>query len=91
MSNQSDITEKTRLPLAWAIAIAVSLCGVVGDISVSTYRLGQAENMINEFKSDRRDHESSDRQQELRIQRTEDGLKVINDTLVRIEKKLDKI
>lgn len=85
----SSFDDKTKIPLAWAAAIIISLAGAIGNGAVAHYRLESLEKQWEEYKGDRKEHEAGDKDKDLRLQRVEDRLTNNSETVSRIETKLD--
>ena len=86
-----DINSKTSIPLAWAAAILMSIAGVISSGAVAHYRLGSLEKSWEEYRADRKDHEESDKIQELRLQRLEDHVINVDKMLTNIDDKLEQV
>jgi len=85
------ISEKTRIPLGWAMTIMTTLSGVIGTGAVSHYRLNALEKSWDSYQHAAEMKSDTDRAQELKIQKLEITLQGIDTALNRIDARLERM
>ena len=87
----SEISEKTRIPLVWAVTIMMSLSGVISTSAVAHFRLKALEKSWEEYKAGEASKNFTDQAQELKIQKLDITLEGIRTSLNRIDARLERI
>lgn len=77
----SELSDKTKIPLAWAAGIIVSLCSVVATAAVDQYRVGDLEKRFSNSERDKEKHDDEDMKRDIAMVQVVDRLKSIDDTL----------
>lgn len=85
------ISEKTKIPLGWAMTIVTTLSGVIGTGAVSHYRLNMLERSWEDYQHAAELKSDTDRAQELKIQKLEITLQGIDTALNRIDARLERM
>jgi hypothetical protein len=80
----SDLNDKTKIPIAWAATIILSVIGMAFNAGVAHYRLGTVEGKVVEI-------EKASVTRELKIQKLEITLSNIEKTVESIDRKLDRM
>lgn len=78
------------MPWPWAAAVLLSLAGGSGTYFVHAYRLGQVEDAVREMRADRREWAKADADLRERLVRVEENTQAMRESLMRIERKLDR-
>ncbi len=87
----ATLDDKTKIPLIWAVTIVVSLASIIGEGFVGHYRIGVAEDHIKDILADAKAKETNDQVRELRLQRLEDGIVSIKETLKSIDENVERM
>ena len=65
----SDISEKTKIPVAWAASIIMALLGVVFNAGIGYAKFNALENEFEKVRIEKVESDRSKQEQELKIQR----------------------
>lgn len=88
---ESEISEKTKLPLGWALTILGTISSVVGTGAIAHNRLERLEQDWLEYKQASESKNHVDQMQEMKIQRLEITLQGIDSLLNRIDARLERM
>lgn len=87
----SDINQKTRIPLGWAVTIIVTVISVAFNAGIAHFRLQNLQKQWQEYKVSRVDSQRGFREQQLKLQRLDLTLDNISKRLESIDRKLDRM
>jgi peptidoglycan hydrolase CwlO-like protein len=87
----SDINEKTKLPLGWAVTIMATVMSVAFTAGTAHLRLQNIEEQVKRYQEAQASHDHLDAEHELKLQRLDINLTNINDKLENISKKIDEL
>ncbi len=88
---ESEINEKTKLPLGWALTILGTISSVVGTGAIAHNRLQTIEHDWQDYKRVAETKSQVDQMQEMKIQKLEITLQGIESSLNRIDARLERM
>ena len=85
------IDEKTKVPLGFAASVVVALCSVYAGIAVEHYRVSQLEDFKAAHLVEHVQQASTAQSHELKIQKLELTLSNIENSLIKIDTRLERM
>lgn len=84
----SELNDRTKIPLAWAMAIVVSLASVVATAAVDQYRVGDLEKKVDASQVDMKQHDKEDQERDIVQAKMIEKLSSMDETLKDIKDQL---
>jgi peptidoglycan hydrolase CwlO-like protein len=87
----SDINDKTKIPLAWAVAIGMSLVTGVASAAVSQYKISVHDEEIKELKADLKEKAKDDVNRDLSLKEMNGKMDSVADKIDDLKDSVDKL
>lgn len=87
----SEINEKTKIPLAWAVTIGATVITTVASVAVSQYKISVHEEAIKELKSDLKEKAKADASRDLDLREMNGKLDNVVDKIVEVKDSVNKL
>lgn len=84
----SELSDKTKIPLAWGVGIIMSLTGVAATAAVDQYRVGDLEKKVDASQADMKQHDKEDQERDIVQAKMIEKLSSMDETLKDIKDQL---
>lgn len=87
----SEINDRTKIPLAWAATIGLSLLTGVASAAVSQYKISVHDEEIKELKADLKEKAKADASRDLDLEKMNGKLDSMDEKLDDVRSSIDNI